>query len=70
MIFYVTFRLSSPLRNAFVKLESMRDYENAHNVAKQLWPNDYSMVYSEDKWVDYQGLPQDKRFNLREITTW
>jgi hypothetical protein len=54
--FYITFKQSSEYRNNYVKLQA-GNYEDAHELAKIQYPNDYSMIYMESEFdpIFYPG---------------
>ena len=53
-----TFKQSSRLKDNYVKIRAV-DYEEAHDTIKMLYPDDYSMIYSEDKF-DPEFYPAGK----------
>jgi hypothetical protein len=66
MRYYITFRQGSPYKDMFKIIEA-DSWEAAHDMARRDYPRDYSMVYAETGWVDYRGLSQQARFNLKEL---
>jgi len=56
----------SEFRNCF-RVVSATSHKEAVEFAKLTYPSDYSMVYSEAQWVNYEGKTQAVRFNLKEI---
>jgi len=66
MTFYVTFRTSSEYKDNFLRLEASSYFE-AHGKIINKYPEDYSFVWNELQWIDYNGATIDKRFNLTEM---
>ena len=67
MRFYVTFKMSTDLRNSFAKLDDMKDITHARLTASRLFGDEVLMVWTEGQWTNYLGYTHDKRFNLKEL---
>lgn len=66
MNFYITFKQTSPYKDYFAIVDEST-YETAHEYARRMYSKDYSMVYTESQWSNYQGQTQAQRFNLKEL---